>query len=77
MHILESQDLSNLAITQWCLIFSHLTSDLGFRVILCQKLLRRLLNRDRIICGVEDLKAESVFLDCQVTNLSQVAGINV
>jgi len=77
MHILESQNLSNLAITQWRLILSHLTSDLGFRVILCQKLLRRLLNRDRIICGVEDLEAESVFLDCQVTDLSQVAGINV
>lgn len=77
MHILESQNFSNLTITQWRFILSHLAGDLRFGIVLCQKLLRRLLDRDCIIRSIENLKAESVFLDCQVTNLPQIASINV
>ena len=77
MHLLESQNFSDLSITQRRFILSHLARNLGLRIVLCQKLLCGLLNRDCVICGIEDLKAESVLLDCQVTDLPQVAGVNV
>lgn len=69
MHILESQNLSDLSITQRRFILSHLTRNLGLRIILCQKVFCRLPDRDCVIRGIEDLKAESVFLDRQITDL--------
>lgn len=77
MHVLESQNFSDLTITQRRFIFAHLTCQLYIWIILCQELLRRLLYCYRIICGIEYLEAEPVFLYCQVTDLPQVAGINV
>ena len=64
MHILKSQNLSDLAITQRRLILSHLSRHLGLRIVLCQEFLRLLLDRNCVIRGIENLKAEPVLLDC-------------
>ncbi len=77
MHILESQNLSDLSVTQWRLILSHLARHLGLGIVLCQEVLRLFPDRDCVICGIEDLKTEPVLLDRQITNLPQVPGINV
>jgi hypothetical protein len=77
MHVPESQNFSDLSITQRRFILSHLARNLSLRIVLCQKLLRGLLNRDCVIRGIEDLKAKSVLLDCQVTDLPQIAGVNI
>lgn len=77
MHILESQNLSDLAITKRRLILSHLARNLGLRIVLCQELLRLFPDRDCVICGIENLKAEPVLLDRQITDLPQVTGINI
>jgi hypothetical protein len=77
MHILKSQNLSDLAITERRLILSHLARHLGSRIVLCQEILRLLPDRNCVIRGIEDLKAKPVLLDRQITNLPQVTGINV
>ena len=77
MNILKSQNLSDLAITERRLIFSHLARHLGLRIVLCQKLLRLFPDCDCVIRGIENLKAEPILPNCQITNLPQVTGINV
>lgn len=77
MHILKSQNLSDLTITQRRLILSHLAGHLGLRIVLCQEFLRLLPNRNCVIRGIENLKAEPVLLDRQIANLTQVTGINI
>jgi hypothetical protein len=64
MHVLKSQNLSDLAITQRRLILSHLSRHLGLRIVLCQEFLRLLPDRNCVIRGIENLKAEPVLLDC-------------
>jgi hypothetical protein len=77
MHILKSQDFPNLTIAQRRLVLTHLPRHLRLGVVLRQELLRRLLYRDRVVRGVENLEAQSVFLDCQVADLPQVTGVDV
>lgn len=64
MHILETQDLPNLPITQRRLILAHLARHLDVRTLLRQEVLRRLLHGDSVIRGVEDLETQSALLDC-------------
>jgi hypothetical protein len=56
MHILKTQHLPNLAITQWRLILAHLARHLDSRIMFRQELLRRLPYGDSVIRGVEDLE---------------------
>lgn len=58
MHILESQHLLNLPITQRCLLLSHLPRELHARTFLFQELLRAadILKRDRVVRSIKHLE---------------------
>jgi hypothetical protein len=78
MNILISQHLSDLPIAQWCFMLTHLSRDLRVRALLCQELLScHALDCNRIIGSIKHLESQPTLLDCQVTDLSQVPGVNV
>ncbi len=77
VHILESQHLPYLPITQRRLILAHLARHFGFGIILRQELLRWLLHSDGVVRRIENLEAEPALLDREVTDLAQVARVDV
>lgn len=77
MLFLESQHLSDLAITQRRLELTHLASDGRIRSYLLQVLLSRHSSSNSIVSSIENLKAQTILFDAQITDLAQVAGIDV
>jgi hypothetical protein len=78
MNILVSQHLPDLPIAQRRLILPHLPRNLRIRTLLCQELLRcHPLDRNRIVGSIEDLESQPALFDRQVTDLSQVSGIDI
>lgn len=77
MHILVTKHLSYLPVAQRCLILSHLSCNLRCGIILGQEFFCRSLDRDGIICGVENLESETALLDCQVADLPKVTSIDI
>jgi hypothetical protein len=78
MDILVSKDFSDLPIAQWRLILSHFSRDLRPRTFLCQKFFgRHSPNCNGVIRRVKYLESNPALLDCQVTNLTKVSGIDI
>ncbi len=77
MLLLETQHLSDLAITQRRLPLTHLPCNLRVRRILPQEPCRRHRRGDGIIRRVEYLKPQSILPDRQMTNLAQIPRVDV
>lgn len=78
MHIFVPQHFSNLSIAQRSFEFSQLPCNLCSRAFLLQELLcGHPRHRNSIIRRIKNLETESTFLNGQITDLSQVASINV
>lgn len=57
MFLLESENISDLAVTQWRLPLVHLPCNGCIRGVLLQELFRRERSGNSVICRVEDLEA--------------------
>lgn len=77
MHVLITQHFPDLPIRQRRLKLTHLPRNLRTWTFLLQELLCRSLHRDRIICCIKDLEAQPALLDSKVTNLTQIACVNI
>lgn len=77
MFLLESKNLSNLAVTQRRLPLIHLPRNGRIRRILLKELLRRECSSDGIVRRIEDLEAQPILLYTQIANLAKITSINV
>lgn len=77
MDILKSKNLSDLPVAQRRLVLSQLAGDLDVWVVLSQELLGRTLDGDGVVGSIEDLEAKPALLDGQVTDLTEVTGVDV
>jgi len=78
MNILIPQHLPNFPITQRRLIFTHLPRNFRVRALLRQELLScRSPHCNCIIRRIKHLKAQPTLLNRQITNLSQIPGIDI
>lgn len=73
----ESQHLPDLPVAQRRLPLSHLPRNLRVRCVLLQKRPRRHSRCDGIVGRVEDLEPQAIPLHRQVTDLTEVASVDV
>jgi hypothetical protein len=78
MNILIPQHLPNFPITQRRLIFTHLPRNFRVRTLLRQELLScHPPHCNCIIRRIKHLKSQPALLNRQITNLSQIPGIDI
>lgn len=75
--LLKPEHFSNFPIAQWRFPFTHLSRDRRVRTCFLQEFLRRHCSGDCVICRVEHLKAEPIFLHAKIAYLTQVSGIDI
>lgn len=77
MHVFVSQYLPDLSVTQRCFPLTHLSGYWHTGALLLQELYRRHLRGDRVVRSIEDLETQSIVLDAQVADLTEISRINV
>ena len=77
MLLLKPKHLSDLPITQRRFPLAHLARNRRVWLRLFQKLFRRCSRRDVVVRSIEYLEAQSGFLDTQITDLTQISGVDV
>lgn len=77
MHVLVSQHLPDLPVTQRCFPLTHLSRDRYAGTLLLQELHRRHRGGDGVVRSIEDLETQSIVRDAQVADLAEISRIDV